>query len=391
MAVITALLRCSSSIPALHYPALVIERNLWLISRIMLRWTGNFFHNHDVPLLRNFSAAAEFHHHRPLFFSFHPLHSLNFQQPLRNELQTPPVTQFSLLDLILNRNRLCPTLLFSPQRVRPRSPSTSHDDIEILLQLSVLTMARNSEKAQSMLFRFRAAQAAESGLLPSASLRRPKAPSTVTTIPLCEKWRGQILKEVSRKVTKIQDESLSDFQVRDLNDEINKLMKEKWGWERRIRELGGPNYMRGGGTVFDDQGREVPGGGKGYRYFGRARELPGVKEMFERAAKRRVHGDEDENGGGKVKQQEINRRNLDAKYFGFGLDEEDGSLLKYERRKEKEAVERVGKSATEDEDDDWEPLPGDAGDGVRWRLPTLEEVQDELVNRRRRQLLDKLV
>lgn len=242
-----------------------------------------------------------------------------------------------------------------------------------------------------MLFRFRAAQAAESGLLPSSSLRRPKAPSTITTIPLCEKWRGQILKEVSRKLTKIQEESLSDFQVRDLNDEINKLMKEKWGWERRIRELGGPNYMRGGGTVFDDQGREVPGGGKGYRYFGRAKELPGVKEMFERAVKRRVHGDEGEDGGKAKSGQDISRKNLDAKYFGFGADEEDGVLLKYERRKEKEAVERVAKLADEDEEDTaWEPLPGDGGDGVTWRVPTLEEVQEELVDRRRRQLLDKL-
>ncbi|KAK5277633.1 NineTeen Complex (NTC) component [Exophiala xenobiotica] len=253
-------------------------------------------------------------------------------------------------------------------------------------------MARNSEKAQSMLFRFRAAQAAESGLLPSAGQRRPKAPSTVNTISLCEKWRGQILKEVSRKVTKIQDDSLSDFQIRDLNDEINKLMKEKWGWERRIRELGGPNYMRGGGTVFDDQGREVPGGGKGYRYFGRARELPGVKEMFERAVKRKVHADEDEAGGKARPGQDINRKNLDARYFGFGRDEDDGSLLKYERRKEKEAMERVSKLAEEEEDDaEWEPLPGDAGDGVPWRLPTLEEVQEELVDRRRRQLLDRLI
>lgn len=256
--------------------------------------------------------------------------------------------------------------------------------------IPLFTMARNSEKAQSMLFRFRAAQAAESGLLPTSSLRRPKAPSTVSTIPLCEKWRGQILKEVSRKVTKIQDESLSDFQVRDLNDEINKLMKEKWGWERRIRELGGPNYMRGGGAVFDDQGREVQGGGKGYRYFGRARELPGVKEMFERAAKRRTQGDDEDDKPRAG--QDISRKNLDATYFGFGLDEEDGTLLKYERKKEKEAVERIARSAEADQsDEEWETLPGDAGDGVRWRLPTLEEVQDELVDRRRRQLLEKLV
>ncbi|RMZ90587.1 hypothetical protein DV736_g2183, partial [Chaetothyriales sp. CBS 134916] len=109
-------------------------------------------------------------------------------------------------------------------------------------------MARNSEKAQSMLYRFRATQASESGLLPTSSTRRPKAPSTIGTIPACEKFRGQILRDVSRKLLKIQDESLSDAQVRDLNDEINKLMKEKWSWERRIKELGGPSYGRGVGA-----------------------------------------------------------------------------------------------------------------------------------------------
>ena len=244
-------------------------------------------------------------------------------------------------------------------------------------------MARNAEKSQSMLFRFRAAQAAESGLLSISGSRRPKAPSTISSIPLCEKWRGQILKEISRKVLKIQDESLSDFQIRDLNDEINKAMKEKWGWEKRIRELGGPNYMRGGGTVFDDQGREVQGGGKGYRYFGRARELPGVKEMFERAAKRQVRGDVVEE-----KQEQVKRRDVDARYFGYGLDE-DGTLLKYERKKEREAEQRLG-AVDSEEDEDWEPLPGDVGDGQVWRLPTLEEVQEELVERRRRKLLDSI-
>ena len=256
-------------------------------------------------------------------------------------------------------------------------------------------MARNSEKAQSMLFRFRAAQAQESGLLPSASQRRPKATSTVSAIPLAEKYRGQILREVSRKITRIQDESLSDYQIRDLNDEINKLMKEKWSWERRIRELGGPNYMRGGGTglgvVFDDAGREVvgAGGGKGYRYYGRAKELPGVKEMFERSAKRRVREQEEKEEGKGPKDGHVDRRNMDAKYFGYGLDEEDRTLMKYERRKEKEASEKITR-LEEEEDKDWEPLPGDAGDGMRWRLPTLEEVQEELITRKRRNILEGL-
>ncbi|KAJ9196096.1 hypothetical protein DTO166G4_37 [Paecilomyces variotii] len=252
-------------------------------------------------------------------------------------------------------------------------------------------MARNSEKAQSMLFRFRAAQAADLGILDIGRTRRPKAITSIDSIPTCEKWRGQVLKEISRKVTRIQDPSLSDYQIRDLNDEINKLMREKWMWEMQIRNLGGPNYMRGGGRVYDDEGREIPGGGKGYRYFGRARELPGVKEMFEAAARRgrRPAEEEEDTGGGRG--GDVAKKNVDAAYFGYGLDEEDGTLLAYEKKKEKEALESMMKQGKEDDvEDGWEPLPGDAGDGVEWRLPTLEEVQEELVDRRRRRLLDKI-
>lgn len=35
---------------------------------------------------------------------------------------------------------------------------------------------------------------------------------------------------------------LGEFRIRDLNDEINKLLREKGHWEYRIKELGGPNY-----------------------------------------------------------------------------------------------------------------------------------------------------
>ena len=35
---------------------------------------------------------------------------------------------------------------------------------------------------------------------------------------------------------------LGEFRIRDLNDEINKLLREKGHWEYRINELGGPNY-----------------------------------------------------------------------------------------------------------------------------------------------------
>ncbi len=83
------------------------------------------------------------------------------------------------------------------------------------------------------------------------------------------------------------------------------------------------------------------------------------------------------------------RRQVDASYYGYNLDEEDGTLLAYEAEKEKQAYENL-KASGEKLEEGWEPLPGDAGDGIGWILPTSEEVQEELVDRRRRKLLDKL-
>lgn len=57
--------------------------------------------------------------------------------------------------------------------------------------------------------------------------------------------------------------NLSDFEVRDINDEINKLIREKGHWENQIMALGGANYKRGT-RMFDDAGKEVPGS-RGYK------------------------------------------------------------------------------------------------------------------------------
>lgn len=235
-----------------------------------------------------------------------------------------------------------------------------------------------------MLFRFRAQQAADLGILDVNRTRRPKAISIEESLPNCERWRGQVVKEISRKVSRIQELSLSDYQIRDLNDELNRLFKEKWQWELRIRQLGGPNYMRGGGRVLDEDGVEIPGGGKGYRYFGRARELPGVKELFE-AAKRPKQDD-------KIETRAELRSKANSSYYGYNLDEDDGSLLEYEKAREAAATLAMLNSAESngDIDTDWEPLPGDAGKGDIWNLPTVQQVEAELLERRKRKLLDKL-
>ena len=79
--------------------------------------------------------------------------------------------------------------------------------------------------------------------------------------------------------------------IRDLNDEINKLIREKSHWERRIVELGGPDYSKIGPRIADSEGKvlgDATGRGAGYRYFGAAKNLPGVKELFEKEAPRQV-------------------------------------------------------------------------------------------------------
>ncbi|KAH9464677.1 hypothetical protein MJO28_001618 [Puccinia striiformis f. sp. tritici] len=193
-------------------------------------------------------------------------------------------------------------------------------------------MARNEEKAQSMLYRFREAQAAELGMS-TKSDRRPRLASSCQDLRQCERWRGEILREVSRKVSKIQDAGLTDYEVRDLNDEINKLLREKGHWENQIINLGGANYRRVGSSTFDGAGRSAPGQ-RGYKYFGRAKELPGVKELFEGASKQQEELD------GLKKNDDIYYmfKNQGPSYFG-DLDEygaEGEQLLKYESAHERQ-------------------------------------------------------
>jgi pre-mRNA-splicing factor ISY1 len=137
---------------------------------------------------------------------------------------------------------------------------------------------------------------------------------------------------------------LSDYEIRDLNDEINKLMREKRHWENQIVALGGANYKRNV-AMLDDDGKEVPGT-KGYkyvacfptgcvvvlsffiRYFGRAKELPGVRELFQSRKK-----DEDEDNQALAYYKKF--MNQGPTYYGDS-DENDQSLLDYERELEEE-------------------------------------------------------
>ena len=174
------------------------------------------------------------------------------------------------------------------------------------------------------LARWRNAKMAEEGLDKKPE-RRPYLATHCDNVKEAEKWRLQIVREISKKVSQIQNAGLGEFRIRDLNDEINKLLREKRHWEARILELGG-NDLRKKSRMLDREGQEVPGS-KGYKYFGAARELPGVRELFENA----------EPAAPRKSRAEL-MRDIDAAYYGF-RDDEDGLLVPLEVVAETAAIQ----------------------------------------------------
>ena len=51
------------------------------------------------------------------------------------------------------------------------------------------------------------------------------------------------MKEITKKVSEIQNGSLGEYKIRELNDSINDLLKEKTRWETRITAIGGKDYV----------------------------------------------------------------------------------------------------------------------------------------------------
>jgi len=174
------------------------------------------------------------------------------------------------------------------------------------------------------LARWRNAKMAEEGLDKKPE-RRPYLATHCDNVKEAEKWRLQIVREISKKVSQIQNAGLGEFRIRDLNDEINKLLREKRHWEARILELGGSD-LRKKSRMLDREGQEVPGS-KGYKYFGAARELPGVRELFENA----------EPAAPRKSRAEL-MRDIDAAYYGF-RDDEDGLLVPLEVVAETAAIQ----------------------------------------------------
>jgi len=257
-------------------------------------------------------------------------------------------------------------------------------------------MARNSEKAMTALARWRRAREEEEESFSKKPTKRPYLATECDNLGEAEQWRGQVIRDISRNVTAIQNAGLGEFRIRDLNDHINKLLREKRHWEDRIKELGGRTY--GKTKMLDREGKEVPGN-RGYKYFGAARDLPGVRELFETETA----------PSGKKTRAEL-MKEVDAQYYGF-RDDDDGMLVPLEVEAEREAIRKAVSDYKEkkglEDDDDIDIYLADAQDselaleeammaGKETRftahvaIPTQKDVEDALLRRKKQELLEML-
>lgn len=97
------------------------------------------------------------------------------------------------------------------------------------------------------------------------------------------RWLRQVNCDIWQAVADIQDVGLDGDEVRDLNDRINKLLRERRHWRRRVVALGGElssadedeagakrSTRRSGDDVFEHGG---------VLYFGAAKNLPEVRAL----------------------------------------------------------------------------------------------------------------
>ncbi|XP_048540339.1 pre-mRNA-splicing factor ISY1 homolog [Triticum urartu] len=146
-------------------------------------------------------------------------------------------------------------------------------------------MACNQEKAQSLLNRFTTMKMKQQEKRKPRE-RRPYLASQCRDLAAADRWRGEVLREMGVKLAEIQNEGLGEHHLRVLNEEINKLLCERSHWEHRMLELGGRDYSRSAlMTDLDGNIVAIPnpsGRDPGYRYFGAAKKLSGVRELFDK-------------------------------------------------------------------------------------------------------------
>ncbi|XP_055414248.1 pre-mRNA-splicing factor ISY1 homolog isoform X3 [Bubalus kerabau] len=163
-----------------------------------------------------------------------------------------------------------------------------------------------------------------------------------------------------------------------------------------------------GPKMLDHEGKEVPGN-RGYKYFGAAKDLPGVRELFEKEPLPPPR-----------KTRAELMKAIDFEYYGY-LDEDDGVIVpleqEYEKRHRAELVEKwkaerearlargeeeegeeeeeVNIYAVAEEESDEEGGPDRGGEDGQQKfiahvpVPSQQEIEEALVHRKKMELLQK--
>ena len=147
-------------------------------------------------------------------------------------------------------------------------------------------MARPAEKARAMLNKWVAMRDGEEGLQEKRRQqqrsKRPFLASECTNLADAERYRNQIVREISDLLSKLQNPAAPEHTLREWNDDVNKKLREKYHWNNQIYKLGGIDY-----NALEKKRRIEEGDVQihySYRYFGAAKNLPGVKELLEKEA-----------------------------------------------------------------------------------------------------------
>jgi pre-mRNA-splicing factor ISY1 len=217
----------------------------------------------------------------------------------------------------------------------------------------------------------------------SGFLRRKKRPhlaSEVDNLADAERYRGQIVAEIANLIGKIQNPALPDHELRELNDSINHKMREKFHWNKRVNQLGGLDYNH------IEKQRQVEQGDSqfsavwagGYRYFGAAKNLPGVKELLEKQALQQQQR-------ASAKSASHLFRNVSVDYYGW-RDEEDGVLLELEAEADaiNDPVRKRPRSGQDEGNDGLETLV----DGYL-NMPSQDEIERRVLEHKKKALLSK--
>ena len=186
-------------------------------------------------------------------------------------------------------------------------------------------MARPAEKARAMMNKWVAMRDGEDKQQQQRQ-RRPHLASEVDHLVDAERYRNQIIREISTKISQIQNPALPEHTVRELNDSINKLQREKFHYNKRIYQLGGLDYnmiekKRQIEQMGNDDEHGINSSSSYYKYYGVAKDLPGVKEHLAKEAAMIRNK--------KMKRSDRNFKSITPDYYGY-RDEDDGVLLELE-------------------------------------------------------------